>query len=70
MSQQRAQLKIYIEDIHAQMLDILAGQGLLGSSRTELMKRALVDFLMAQSQHNDALKKALNDSTKVSGGEE
>ncbi len=62
----RAQVKIYIGEVHAKMLDALGEQEMLGNSRTELLKRALVDFLQKQSETNDALKDILNDTTKSS----
>jgi len=62
----RTQVKIYIEPIHEKMLDALAEQGMLGNSRTELLKQALRDFLQKQSQHNDALKEILNDTIAAS----
>ena len=70
MLQKRGQLKIYISEVHAKMLDKLIDQGLLGHSRTELMTRAMVDFLLEQSKHNNALQKILDDSTQASTGDE
>ena len=62
----RTQVKIYIEKVHERMLDSLAEQGMLGNSRTELLKLALIDFLQKQSETNDALKEILKDTIKAS----
>ena len=62
----RKQVKIYIEKVHERMLDSLAEQGMLGNSRTELLKLALIDFLQKQSETNDALKEILKDTIKAS----
>jgi len=55
----KAQVKVYLEDIHLKIIDSLARRGTFGSHRGEVIRWIVQDFLLHNMDKYSGLEKAI-----------
>ena len=55
----KAQVKVYLEDVHVKLIDSLARRGPFGSHRGEVIRWIVQDFLLHNMEKYEGLAKAI-----------
>ena len=55
----KTQVKVYLQDVHIELLDSMVEQGLLGDSRGEIIRHLVKDYLLNNSDKYEVVEDAL-----------
>lgn len=55
----KTQVKIYLQDVHIELLDSMVEQGLLGDSRGEIIRHLVKDYLLNNSDKYEGIENTL-----------